>query len=219
MRREAGGIVSALRALLVVGVVLALLAAVAYLLADINHRRYRLAVRQGQLQVERGLFLPVGFGPYEPETATLREVYAPLPVPTSETLNPQGNYDERADVDRALFTLLSGWARQRLDATDSATLELASMYVKRLEGLPSISEEQRGELRLLRANLAFREGGRILLEVQERLRRAQESFHQAILLGSPHATEAQQWMTEIDRRLALSHDVPPAANPGHAPTQ
>ena len=219
MKREAGGVVSAMRTLMIVLTVLALLAVVAYLLADINHRRYRLAVRQGQLQVERGLFLPVGFGPYEPETANLREVYAPLPVPTSETLSPQGTYDERADVDRALFVLLSGWARQRLEATDSATLELATTYVKRLEGLPSISEEQRGELRLLRANLAFREGGRILLEVQERLRRAQESFHQAIILGSPHATEAQQWITEIERRVALSHDVPPSTNPGHPPTQ
>ena len=209
----------ALRTLLIVLVVLALLAVVAYLLADINHRRYRLAVRQGQLQIERGLFLPLGFGPYEPETATLREVYAPLPVPTSETLSPQGVYDERADIDRALFVLLSGWARQRLDATDSATLELATTYVKRLEGLPGISEEQRGELRLLRANLAFRQGGRILLEVQERLHQAQESFHQAIVLGSPHATEAQQWITEIERRVALSHSPPAPTSPGHPATQ
>lgn len=207
--RQRGSIGRFFTATLVVIMILALLGAVGYLLSDINHRRYRINVRDGQMWVERGLFLPVGFAPYQPETPALREAYAAIPVPLNETVAPSGPVDERSDIDRVIFNLLAGWARSRVAVQDTQAQQQAMTFVKRLEILPGLSEEQRVELHGLRAAVAFQDGVRLMEDATLALRRAQEAFRLAIVLGGPQAREAQRFINELDRRLDFFAESPP----------
>jgi hypothetical protein len=212
---ERGGVKRFFSTLLSVVLILGLAAAVVYLVSDINRRHYRLVVQNGLLLVERGLFFPTGFGPYIPETDALREAYAPVPVPPNEVLASSAPLEDRADVDRTLFSLLSGWARSRMEATDIPTLELAASYVKRLEILPGLSEEQRLELRTLRANLAYRNGRRLMDGVVEQLQKAKAALQLAVELGTAHAEEARAAQAEVDRRLTVYRDLAPAPTSPH----
>lgn len=206
---ERGPFARAVIKLMVTLIVLGLATLVVYLVSDLNRRHYRLAAHAGNLVVERGRFFPVGFELYLPDTPLLREAYAPIPVPPDEVLAPTGTFEDRGDVDRALFGLISGWARGRLEADDSVTSDLAATYVKRLEVLPGLSEDQRAELRGMRAELAYRRGSQLAISVAATLRRAQEAFRQAMTLGSRHSTEAAAWAADIDRRIATCVFTPP----------
>lgn len=219
-RREAGGIGRFFLGLLLAVLIFGLGAVVIYLLSRINHGHYRLTVAGNTLLVERGQMLPMGFAPYVADTDTLRAAYAPIPLPPNETFPVGGIFEDRSDVDRALFGQLSGWARQRLESTDGPTVELAENYVKRLEVLPGLSEEQRLELRTLRANLAFRDGGRLVADVVNQLHRAQAAFRLSLELGTTHAGEAQAALNDISHKLAVYEAVaaPPPAPPPAKPT-
>ena len=82
-RSSSGGIlVTALVALLI----LALGAGLAFVLSELNHRRFRLATEQGWIVVERGRRLPWGFSRFEPEAPELVEAYAPIAIPTGESI-------------------------------------------------------------------------------------------------------------------------------------
>lgn len=219
-RGEIGSIGRFFTGILLAVLIFGLGAAVVYLLSDINHRHYRLSVVGDTLLLERGQMLPMGFVPYVGDTNALRAAYAPIPLPPNETFPVHGIFEDRSDVDRALFGMLSGWARQRLESTDGPTLELAETYVKRLESLPGLSEEQRIELRTLRANLAFRDGGRLVADLVNQLHRAQAAFHLALELGTTHPGEAQAALNDIARKLQVYEPVaappapPPAAKTG-----
>ncbi|MEK7705555.1 MAG: hypothetical protein AAB426_11400 [Myxococcota bacterium] len=205
-----GGVVWAfLLALLVV----ALGAAVYYLLSDINTRRYRIATRQGQLVVERGLFAPYGFHVFAPDAKDLRDAYAPMMLPPNESLPTSVTYDDRADLDRALFALLAGWARERMESHSTVDFELAVGYATRAELLPGLSEEQRRELRRLRADVTYREARLLVADITERLTRALGRFRESIALGTSQAADAERWIVEIERRLHAYNDVPREAPP------
>jgi hypothetical protein len=201
IQSQRGSASSAFNTVLVVLLILALLGAVGYLTSDINHRRYRLNVRAGSMWVERGLFLPVGFMAYEPDTPILKDAYAPITVPGTETVSITGPFDERLDVDRALFVLLSGWARTRIASQETLAQQQAVIFVKRLELLPGLTEDQRVELHALRAGVAYQDGARLMDESVQSLKRAQEAFRLALSLGGAQAREAQRLINEIDRRL------------------
>ena len=198
---QRGSVTRVFNTTLVVLLILALLGAVGYLTSDLNHRRYRLNVRAGSMWVERGLFLPVGFVAYEPDTPALKDAYAPITVPPSETVGVAGPFDERIDIDRAIFNLLAGWARTRIASQDNQQQQQAVLLVKRLELLPGLTEEQRGELHTLRASVAYQDGTRLMEESVQNLKRAQEQFRLALSLGGAQAREAQRLINEIDRRL------------------
>ncbi len=201
VRRQRGSVTRVFNATLIVLLILALLAAVGYLTSDLNHRRYRLNVRAGSMWVERGLFLPIGFVAYEPDTPALKDAYAPITVPATETVTVAGPFDERVDADRAIFALLSGWARTRIASQDNQAQQQAVMFVKRLELLPGLTEEQRVELHTLRAQVAYQDGMRLMEESMQNLKRAQEAFRLALSLGGSQAREAQRLISDIDRRL------------------
>src|SRR5690349_16087471 len=64
--------------LLVTVIILGLAGLVAYLLSDINARRYRLTAVGGELVVENGRFFPVGFERYMPRVKALADAYGPV---------------------------------------------------------------------------------------------------------------------------------------------
>jgi len=191
-----------LRGIIITILVLGLGAAVLYLLSEINHGQYRLVSADGMLIVERGRFMPVGFEPYRPEAEDLKAAYAPIPLPEGESLSAPEVFRERIDLDRTLFSLLAGWARRGLDSQNPAHIETSTRYVERCEMLPGLSEEQRNELTVLRADLAFLHGLRLLDDVAKLLRDALERFETALKAGTSQPDEAQRWIDEINARIA-----------------
>ena len=197
---------------LVVLLVLALGAVVVYLLSEINSRRYRIAVQGSSLIVERGHKLPWGFARFEPATAELAAAYAPIPIPTGESLTKTEIYEDRADIDRALFSLFAGWTRARLDSTVPGEFDLAASYVHRSELLPSLSEEQRLELKRMRADLAYKNGRRMLDDIYDRLQRAVAELKLAKELGATKSGDVDRWILEVERRLREYSGAPPVPN-------
>ncbi|MEM6732037.1 MAG: hypothetical protein AAF658_10810 [Myxococcota bacterium] len=202
-RRESGAIARVFGLVVVALVVAGLLGVVAYLLSEINRGKYRLAANEkNELVIQRGIYLPMGFAHFEPEAKDLEECYAPLPIPTGQTVATSEVYEDRADLDRALFAVLAGWSRTLLESPDDESFELALNYVARAELLPGLSEEQRIELRQLRADTAYRNGRRILSSVVDQLRDAVGNFEDALRLGTSRPEDARRWIDEIERRMA-----------------
>lgn len=202
-KREYGGFVRAMGITLVVLVIVGLAGLVGYLLSDINHRRFRTTQQGDVLVVEQGRFFPVGFSTYEADTEALAQAYKPIELPPRENVGQSIVFDDRNMLDRALFTLLSGWARLRLEASDAAVLELASGYVRRAELLPGIAEEQRQQLRGLRADAAFRQAEGIVVGIAQQLRRAEQAYQLALDLGTAHAAQARVGLVSARDKLRL----------------
>jgi len=217
-----GGVLRSLTYLLLGATILALSGIIIYLLSDINHRQYRLNSQGSVLLVERGKFLPVGFEPFVPKDATLQPIYAPIPLPKGVTMGPSEIFEDRTDVDRAIFGLLSGWSRERIDSSTDGDFELVVDYINRCETLPGLAEEQRNELQTLRADVAYKTGLRTLKGIADQLNKALEQFELALTLGTTHAEDAEAWITEIKHRIeAYQSSTSPAmeGNPQNTVTE
>lgn len=206
-KAEHGGIGRFFGIVFVLLVVLGLTAVVVYLLSDINHRRYRITARDQMLVVQKGRFMPFGFEDYEPEAKALKDAYAPVPIPPGETYGTSEIFDDRADLDRALFATLASWARERLYASKDANFELAITYVQRAQMLPGVSEQQRRDLRTLRADAAYRNGRMLLADIADQLEQAREAFETSLKLGTSHRNDADRWIREIDARIEAYKDL------------
>lgn len=190
---ERGGIGRAFRWLLVFCLLVGLASAVAYLMAERNRRQYRLRDQGGYVLIERGRLLPVGWEPYVPESNDLREAYKQAAIPEGEPSGLLETFEDRSDMDRALFARLAGWARKRLNASDGESFILAQGFVVRLGLLPGLSESQRAELKALQADLAYRNGRRLAVEIAGELDQARSQFELAITLGTQKQTDAKAW--------------------------
>lgn len=199
---ERGSIGKVINWILVIFVVTSLGAAVLYLLSEINHGRYRLNIRHDTLVVERGSYLPVGFEPFEPQAQALKAAYAPVHLTDQRAVSVTEVFDDRADLDRALFAILAGWARDLLESDTLEDFDRAMEYVLRAELLPGLSEEQRVEMRSLKAETAFHNGRHILQEIDERLNQSLEALVLSLDLGTTKRVEAKRMIGEIHRRLA-----------------
>lgn len=198
---EAGGIGRVFAGILAVLVILALGGLVVYLLSDINSRRYRLNSVAGELVVEKGRFFPVGFERFTPRAKALAEAYAPVPMPEGEYLGQPEVYEDRADLDRALFSLLAGWARNGLQANNAEALGQAAKYIDRCDLLPGLSEQQRQDLRTLRADLAYKHARHLVWRMEEMLHEALAEFRLAKELGTSRPTDADLWIKELESRV------------------
>lgn len=206
---ERGSIGGFFKGLLILCLVLALGAAVAYLMAERNQRHFRMRNAGGIVFIERGRLLPIGYEPFAPEAKDLQSAYAPIKIPAGEKVAEEENFEDRTELDRALFSLLAGWARGRLQASDGESFDMASSYVSRCALLPGLSEEQRSELRALRADLAYKNGKRIAYVVADDLDKAVQELKLALELGTSKPTDANDWATQMgkwarDYRAALS---------------
>jgi hypothetical protein len=219
-RREHGGIGRFFTGLLVFCLVIALGAAVAFLLAERNQRHFRMRNQGGVLFIERGRLLPIGYEPFAPDAKDLQSAYAPIKVPTGEKIDEVEQFEDRTELDRALFALLAGWARGRLQASDGESFEMASAYVSRCALLPGLSEEQRAELKALRANLAYKNGKRIAYAIADDFDKAVAELKLALDLGTQRPGDIDAWVGQMDKwaheyRAALSErgkaETPPRA--------
>lgn len=163
-------------------VVFGLTACILFLLAERNRRFYFLSSIDGKVVVERGAWLPYGKEPFEPEEDSLAEAYAPISIPEGVGGFASQRFEERPDLDRALFDVLAGWAEPRVRAGDGLEMKEGLVLVNRAALLPGIRPDQRGRLRGLQAELAWYEGkqrlddaGKLILEARRQLELATEA--------------------------------------------
>lgn len=212
-QRGAGSAGRGFTIFLTVVIILALFGVVLYLLSDINSRRYRLAEHHGNLVVQKGSYLPTGFAVFVPEAEALKKAYEPLELPEGVHFNRSEEFDDRADLDRALFMVLASWARRGLGSEKPEALKKASEYVERCQMLPGLSEQQRIELNTLRADLAYRRGGQMVRSTVELLAEALGEYQLSKQLGTSRPTNADYWIGYIQQRLALFGGQMPAELP------
>ncbi len=201
MKHERGGIVKGLVWLLVLALVVSLGAAVAYLLAERNYRRFRFRAVDNHAVVERGRRWPVGFESYTPPEESLKSIYAPLPIPPGTKLETSEIFEDRIDLDRALCGVLATWTRSELERKDKAAFDRAATYVDRCDELPGVSDEQRRELDALRGDIAYRKGEVSAEQIQQKVEEALKHFERAIKLGTSLEETAKDWISRLRERL------------------
>jgi hypothetical protein len=137
-----------MRAVVLWLVIALLLAAVWWLASERNERHYHAAAQGQQLVIERGRFFPTG-------TVALPEsdkLYGPVAIPKDEKAPAEMEFDDQNALDRWLFDVLSGWARDAAKKNDTKT---AATLTDRAASLPGLTGAQVGELTALQADLAW----------------------------------------------------------------
>jgi hypothetical protein len=203
---------SAFRRLLVTLLVLALAGVVCWLLAKDNARTFSLKVEGGKLLVQKGRNLPWGSAPYRPTDPSLADVYAPIDLSgASVGAVDADRFEDRDELDRALFRILEQVARPRLLSDDT-------QVVDRLQGA---SEEQRRTLRSLeldvaydQARIRFEDARRAVSEGLAQLRIAADSptrraraAHAMLVRVEPAASALEEVLRQVVSTLA---DTPPS---------
>lgn len=179
---------------------------VLYFLSQQNHLQFRMVNKSGKLIIEKGRFLPWGFKYYVPVNKDLLPVYAPISLPEGIEINPDEIFNDRTDVDRALFGLLSTWARSRLDSTKN--FDLIIQYIQRCEKLPGLTNEQQIELTHLRADIAFYKGKKSLKSSTDFFQKALKQFEFSIKSGTSHSKEALSLIELIQKQLQFLNKDP-----------
>jgi len=215
----------AFRRLLVTLLVLALAAVVCVLLARDNARTYSLKLEGGKLTVQKGRMLPWGSAPYRPSDPALAEAYAPIDlggaVPTGVDTD---RFDDRDDLDRALFRILEQAARPKLLADDTRVVAEGMGLLRRMDRLQGASEEQKRTLRALQlevaydqARIRFEEARRAVSEGLAQLRIAADSptrraraAHAMLVKVEPAATALEDVLRQVVVTLAETPSGPAA---------
>jgi len=164
--------------------------AVAWLLAERNARQWWIVPEDGKVVVKKGVFFPTGKAAYlsaDPETT---RTYAPLTPPQGAAPLAETSYDDRAELDQALFDLLARWARDDIQSQQMERMERARGHLGRASRLAGLSPAQREQLRVLQAETAFQEAVEHLTQGANALRRALEGLKLAAEARGPVAAEA-----------------------------
>jgi len=164
--------------------------AVAWLLAERNARQWWIVPEDGKVVVKKGVFFPTGKAAYlsaDPETT---RTYAPLTPPQGAAPLAETSYDDRAELDQALFDLLARWARDDIQSQQMERMERARGHLSRASRLAGLSPAQREQLRVLQAETAFQEAVEYLTQGANALRRALDGLKLAAEARGPVAAEA-----------------------------
>jgi hypothetical protein len=217
---------SAFTRLLVTLLILGLGGAVGFLLSQLNARTFTLAQESGHLVVMKGRMLPTGAAPYRPGDARLADAYAPIPLEGRDVSSlMEQRFTERDELDRALFPLLEGLARPRVQSDEPAVLEKGLYYLRRAELLSGLSEEQRRTLETMKADVAFfqarqklEEARRDVTEALTQLKLAAESrnrntqrANQMLTAVGPAAQALEKALRAVDASLAEPGAAPAPA--------
>jgi hypothetical protein len=217
------------RRLLTFLAVVALLGLVSFLASERNARTYSVEVRSDQLVVLKGRMLPVGTARWAPSDPALAETYAPIPLEgyRVESSLLAKRFDDRDELDRALFGVLEQLARPRLDSDEPKTLERGFAYLRRAKRLPGITQEQRtslgrmeSELSWYQARLKLEQARQLLSEALSQLEIAgtgrNRNSEKANQLAARIAAPTRQYEDVLRRSLAgvpLSGEVQPEVEP------
>jgi hypothetical protein len=219
----------AFRRLLVTLLVLALAGVVCVLLARDNARTYSLKVEGGKLSVQKGRMLPWGTAPYRPTDASLVDVYAPVDLGGANVPLPEAErFEDRDELDRALFRILEQAARPKLLSDDTQVVASGMALLHRMDRLQGTSEEQRRTLRSLeldvaydQARIRFEDARRAVAEGLSELRIAADSptrraraAHAMLVKVEPAASALEDVLRQVVTTLA---DTPPSPPPVPVP--
>lgn len=197
--------------------ILGLLTAVGWLLCERNAHTWYLVPDEGRAVVMKGLFLPMGRQEFRSADPIQAKVYAPLVPPTGKSPPDERAFGEQGDLDRALYDLLSAWAREDVAAGVPARLERGLGYLERAIELPGISSAQREDLAALRAESGFYEARRLLEKARAELSEAAEKLRLTAGSRSPRAADAQALLREltpaVDAAVAAARSAGPAPAP------
>jgi ABC-type uncharacterized transport system permease subunit len=194
----------AFRNLLLFGLFLAAAAAATWALSVLNARTYSLQISNGQLVVLKGRMLPTGAAPWLPSDPTLADTYAPIDLEgnTSLTVLDQ-KFEDRDELDRALFTVLSRLAAPRLASDSPKELEKALVYVRRAERLTGLSEDQRATLKKMQVDLAFYLARIRLDDARRQLEEALAQLKLAAESDSRHKDDAALMLMAVEPQVRL----------------
>jgi hypothetical protein len=164
--------------------------AVAWLLAERNARQWWIVQEDGKVVVKKGVLFVTGKTAFQSADAETARTYAPIPAPQGGSAVTETPYEDRAELDQALFELLAGWARADIQSQQMERMERARGYLGRASRLAGISPAQREQLRVLQAETAFQEAVEHLTQGANALRRALEGLRLAAQAHGPVAAEA-----------------------------
>lgn len=168
--------------------VIGLGAAVAWLAADRNARRWAVEQDGGQVVVSRGRHFLFGMQRVGADDPLLGRTYGPIPVPAGATVSA-AELDDQVALDRAIFDALLPAVRAARDG-DTTSRERAETALGRLSELPGLTHSQLAALGSIRGDFAYA-GARA--DLREAARLAHDGWRklQLVQAGSgEHAIEA-----------------------------
>jgi hypothetical protein len=178
--------------------------AAVYALSLVNARTYSLEVRAGQLVVLKGRLLPTGAEPWSPSDAVLADTYAPIDLEGNAAPAIVGNrFEERDELDRALFSVLEVLARPKVSSDVSSDLEKGLAYVRRAGRLTGATEEQRASLKKMQTELACFLAKTRLDESRRQLEDALAQLKVAAESDSRHRVEAGLMLLAVEPQVKL----------------
>jgi hypothetical protein len=200
--------------------VVGLFGAVMYLASERNARKWFLAVDNGQLTVQRGRMFVTGTRTLGAGDGEFGKAYAPISLPKDAKVQ-EGEYDDRAQLDRALFEQLLPVAKAAADKPDAASQADAMQLADRASELPGLSAQQLEQLQALRGDLAFAAAEAQLKSAASQVEAARRLLLQARERGGRHALQAGALGDElkplVDKLAGRATEQPPASAP--APVQ
>lgn len=146
----------AIRTLFILCLIVGLGGAAVYALSLVNARTFVLEVHDGRLVVMKGKMMPMGAAPWAPSDPKLVDAYAPIDLEGNVSLTVNGQkFEDRDELDRALFGVLEMLARPRLGSDNPADLEKGLALVRRAEKLNGLTDDQRNSLKKMQSDVAF----------------------------------------------------------------
>lgn len=181
--------------------VVGLLGAVWWLASERNARKFTYEVRGGELIVSKGRYFPTGAGALGPGDA-LGKVYAGIAPPAGTKPILETEFEDQIALDRALYDLVTGWARAAAQKKDAAGQQQAEELVTRLSGLSGLTPAQLSDLQGLRAELGWWSAGRDLEGAVKQLAIARRKLEEVRRGDVEHAAQAGAMLAPLDQ-LAL----------------
>lgn len=127
-----------------------------YALSVTNSKTYSLEVRNGSLVVMKGKLMPTGAEAWLPGEPALADAYAPLDLEGNVALTVVGKkFEDRDELDRALFQVIEMLARPRLSSDQPKDLDHGLLLVRRAEKLHGLTDEQRATLKKMQTDVAY----------------------------------------------------------------
>lgn len=164
--------------------------AVAWLLSERNARSWWIVAEDGRVVVKKGILFVTGKAAFQSSDPEIAATYAPLVPPPGAAPPAETSFDDRADLDQALFEILARWARDDIQSQQVDRMERARGYLQRASRLAGLSPAQREQLRALQAETAFQEAVEHLRQGAAALRQALEGLKLAAEARGPVAVEA-----------------------------
>ena len=200
--------------LILTTVVVGLTGATVFLLSQINAKTFTLENRDGKLVVLKGRMMPIGADPWVPTDAAQADAYAPIEL---EGTSPMGvinvKYEDRDSLDRALFGVLEGLARPRVNSEDPKLLEQGLYFLRRAEKLAGLTDEQRLTLKQMRSDVAFYTARKRLEDGQRQIEEALAQLKLASSAESRHSRAANQMISAVEPEAkALAEALRKAVN-------